>query len=38
MPGSWVDRYQSLAGACEVAAFGEALVHHPLVPELITRR
>ncbi len=38
MPGSWVDRCQSLAGACEVAAFGEALVHHPLVPELIARR
>lgn len=38
MPGPWTDRCESLAGACEVAAFGDALVHHPLVPELVARR
>ncbi len=38
MPGSWVERCRSLAGACDVDGFGEALVHHPLVTELVARR
>lgn len=38
MPGAWTGRCESLAEACDVAAFGDTLVHHPLAAELVARR